>query len=142
MASQELAQDNSHKAVQGALTQGGEIRNLRSTEEGYGIEGHAHRISAALSAQVDDGGVNFQVDVSEDEAYLLLIENLMDQPVTLDLFGAGTNVFVPLETALVIAAGALFSKSYTDPWSVLDITLVGPAVPSGGVVTVEVPRRT
>ncbi len=120
----------------------GGVKNLVLTPGGLLAAGHAHRVSAPLSAQVDDGGVNFQVNVSEEAVYMLLIENLMDQPVTLDLFGAGTNIFVPLETALVIAAGALFSKSYTDPWSVLDVTLVGPAAPTGGVVTVEVPRRT
>lgn len=118
------------------------IRNVRVTDEGFEVDGHAHRITAALSAQVDDGGVNFQVDVSEEDAYLLLIENLMDEDVTLDLFGVGTNIFVPLETTLVIAAGAQFSKSYTDPWTALDVTLTGPAAPTGGVVTAEVLRRT
>lgn len=118
-------------------------RNLRTTLEGFLVGGHAHRTDTVVDAQVTDTPVNLQVDVSEDGVYMLAITNDMNEAVTLDLVGVTGGQGFILENALVIAGGGgQFIETYTDPWLFLDVTLTGPAVPTGGDVVAEVLRRT
>ena len=127
-----IAQDKSHKRVDSGLlytdpsSRTAKIRNVRVTDEGFKVAGHAHFIQTPYDGSTvlpeSPPGLDVEVDISERGPVIITVENGQNGNVGLQIFGlyeTASGSKFSLVNFVTLTPGTQKVTFVSDPWKIL-----------------------